>query len=259
MHAGNEMKTLNLMIFVTFLLTGCLAKMEKTTEDTRGEVRATREGQQLGLALEILHNDDLKDFAMRAAAAEGVFILAPEERIHKYLGARLPITIAGDPMTGHANVTVVYNEEPPVSGGAASAHSPINPGLWAPKSRSVFSIMEHAVLAVLEDLRIVTMKDLTSEKLAEYRSKYSRMILVATTIMGARLETNVSRYFRDEVPAVIHNTRGEEEKLSSLEFRTKTVRLLKANASKLALDDNELSVLRTLISTRLGLDYDRID
>lgn len=249
------MKYLLLSIISAFLLSGCLAQMEKVTSDTRDSVEETKKGAQLATALEILHNDAIDDMAMRSAVAETVFMLAADDRIHKYLGCRLPLTIGADPETKQPNVTRVYGQaeygspKPP----------PIYPGLSAPKSPVVYAIIEHAALTVLNELAQVASKDLPTDKLEEYKLKAKKMIPIATAILGARAHSDRDHYYRDLVPVDSKNKRGEPVKLKSLDLRTEGASLLRTVTVKYSLDENDVNALRVLMSERMGIDFNLID
>ena len=228
------------------VLFGCLAKMERVTEATKNSVDETKTGQQLATALEILHNDDISDMAMRAAAAETVFGLAPDDRIHKYLGCRLPLSIGTDPETELPNVTRVYIPDP------GNTAVPLVPGVSAPKSETVYAILEHATFSVLKDLKGVASRDLSPCQIEDYRLKVARMIPIATAILGARMHARWDTYYRDQVPTV--DGRGSE--MNSAAVRAKGAELLFVVSQKYSLGEEDMNALRVLVLQRLGLDYD---
>lgn len=237
-----------IVAFVSCVLLGCLAKMERVTEDTKNSVDETKRGQQLATALEILHNDDISDMAMRAAAAETVFMLAPDDRIHKYLGCRLPLGIGTDPETGRPNVTFVFVADQDADNKAV----PLVPGVSAPKSETVYALLEHATLSVLKDLKAVANRDLSADQLEDYRSKVTRMIPIATAILGARVHTHMDTYYRDQVPTLD----GRGEAMNSAAVRAQGAELLFVVSAKYSLGSEGVNALRVLVSERLGLNPD---
>ncbi|MBI1861005.1 MAG: hypothetical protein HYR96_08815 [Deltaproteobacteria bacterium] len=249
------MKLLMISGLTSLLLLGCLDKMEKVTSDTRDAVLDTRNMAQLATALEILHDEGNDDMALRAVAAEGVFLLAPEDRIHKYIGCRYPLNVGADPDTKYPNVTRVFRSG---SYGPEKA-PPIDPGVSAPKSPVVYAIMEHAVLTLLNDLAQVANKDLPNEKLEDYRGKARRMIPIATAIFGARVHMDMEKYFRDVETIASLDNRNQAVKLKSLDIRTKGARLLRRVVAKYQIEENDINTLRVLMSERMGFDYNLID
>ncbi len=249
------MKSHYLTVF-SLLIAGCgMLKMPDITRETKEAVLETKSGQQLATALHLLHDDSTDDMAIRAAAAETVFMVAAEDRIHKYLGCALPLNIGTNPETNTPNVSLVL-----VKGDyGPDLDVPVNPGVAAPKSRRVYAFIEHAALVVLKDLAMAASKDLAPEKFNDYQSKAIRMIPIATAILGARAYSNSEKYYRDLEPATPKNARGETVTLTSAHLRMMGAKLLRTVAVKYSLPETDVNVLRMMVSQRLGIDYDKID
>lgn len=244
-----------MFLVVGLLISGCLSQMEKVTSDTKDAVEETKRGQQLSVALDFLFNEHYA-LAIRSAAADTVFTLAPDNRIFRYLGCRLPLSFGTDPETKIPNVSRVLlsSEWDP------SKSIRVYPGISAPISPSVLLALEDAAFSILK-LTLLTAKGNPSpEQYNEFKTRAVRMVGIGTAIFGARSHTKMSQYFRDlegvKFPIV---SRGEEVEVKSDFIRVRGAQLLRDVAITYQFSPDETNALVVLTSERLGVDYKSID
>lgn len=240
-------------ISILVLLTGCLGKMEKVTSDTKDAVEDTKKGQRLAAALVFLFDEHFAP-AIRASGADTVLSEAPDNRIFRYLGCRLPLSFGTDPETKVANVSRVLLPT------EWDQRSPGYPGVSAPISPTVLLALEDAALNILKLSLMVAKGSPTSELFEEFRARAVRLVASGTAIFGARSHSNMNQYYRDLVPIrypII--SRKEEVEVRSDFVRLRGAKLLRDVAEAYKFSDDEKNALKILMSERLGIDYKAVD
>lgn len=186
------------------LISGCLDKMEKTTEDTKDAVLRsvaviddTHHDQKLGGALDLLPDD----IAIKSAAAETMFIMSAEDRIYKYIGCTMPLNYPTGMDSSKPNITYVGTKPDSVK----------NIG---PVSPEKYEILELATMRVLRELVLKSQKQLSKAELADVKTKAKRMFYVSTAILGAQMGPVKNRADEDQVRSVLENQKANQTEAS---------------------------------------------
>jgi len=200
MKLGLTLPALALVI----LLSGCLAKMEKVTEDTKAAVEksvevieSTHHDTKLGGAVNMLP----KDIAALTRAAEVVIFLTAEDSVHKQIGASMPLNYYNAFDDAGPNVSIVG-----IMGDSTKNIVPISP--------EKYKIFELAIMRLLRDLTSKTQTPITDSEFGDVKEKASRLFLVATAVLGAQLGPMLTDEDEKVTRAALANQKVNQEEAS---------------------------------------------
>ena len=226
---------------LTVLLTGCLDKMEKTTDATKDAVLRsvaviddTHLDQKLGGALELLPDD----IAIKSAAAETMFIMAKEDRIYKYIGCTMPLNYPMGMNSALPNVSFIGTKTDSVK----------NIGPISPEK---YEILELATMRVLRELVLKSQTQLTKEELADVKAKAKRMFYVASALLGAQPGPVRERADEERIRAVLENQKANQAEAAEKMMALTTLFVDPG-------DDKEMKFkVERLIETRFDHNFER--
>lgn len=230
---------------VLFLLNGCLTgNMEKITTETKDTVKAsnvlineTKEGQQTGLAVELMTNAHNSP-NVRARGATVVFIKVPEDAVGNYLGLAghikmnvIPRVLEGKAVQ-FANVTIVGDQIDTELG-------------VAPANADLYKIQSFAALSVLEQLSFQSkLPGLSAEDMDSLRTRTARMIYVAPSVLGGTSAEALKNALR---------TGSGRTYLSSEPVRKRAAQLISDLTRTLSLPEEQIAEARSVVEARLGV------
>ena len=239
------MRLASALVAALFVLNGCiLGTLEKETKETKAEVKATNDkledtknAQHLGLALELMSNKD-KSPNLRVAAAENVFVKAPDDRIFEYIGAMGPLHLAllpkkiGTKTLEIPNVTVVGEKADPTLGAA-------------PVNEDLYGVLATASLRLVNRLTAKASKPgISGAELAQLREVGTKMVYIATAIHGASQLTEITK------PAVVVGLATREfSSQKRLDMHAALLEMAKA----LSLPENVVNDIKQFSNVRMGV------
>lgn len=264
------MRSLFLLIPVSFLLNGCLVgELEQVAKDTRDQVRETKEGAQLSTALEICLGSEISESA-RVAACKPALLKLPDDRLADYMG--LPMRILTESSVRRTvdlpTVGTLELELPNVLYVGEGVSRDFRLEL-APTSEELHHVLHMAVLQAISDIGAKAMKPgLSGEETETYRGYGRRLIFVSTAILGAVSLRDVHSSLEGGIAAVSQQTVGmlafqetlnrqlaSLPKVASDRDRAHAVKGLRTLARNLSLPESELNALQVLSDVRMGVRY----
>jgi hypothetical protein len=168
------------LLATLFALSGCLVGgLEKTTIETRDEVRATKEGTQTATALEICLDSHVSKSA-RVAGCKPALLKLPEDRLADYLG--IPQRVMSEDSVKRTYHGIELDLPNVLYVGDQMEYELE----LAPTSADLYEALRMATLHLLSDIGLKVMKPgITAEEMETYRGYGKRMIFVGTAILGA--------------------------------------------------------------------------
>jgi hypothetical protein len=155
--------------------------MKRVTEETRDEVKDTKKGAAVGLALETCLDHGVSPSA-RVAACKPFLLEVPDSRIVDYLG--LPVRLLNQDSAKVVIETAEVDLPNVVYVGEAKD---IDYALkLAPTSADLYSVLRLAALQVTSDIGSKAMlPGVTGAEMEDYRRYARRLLFVGTAIFGA--------------------------------------------------------------------------
>jgi hypothetical protein len=241
------MRNFWVMAGLALLLTGCLGKLEKMTEETKEAVlksnetiEATHKGQTLGAAITFF-TDRTRSPAMRAASGETMIVLAPEDRLFLYVGAPRPLNFyMFEPYL--PNVSFVGSLVQPVRG--------VRPIF--PEDQKILASSCISGMTFLKGQAIQA-----NANLDEIKTKAEKALLACPAIFGARAQFGDLKDFKHSDKTSWPRTDAQEAE--RLEEQVKGEELMRGLAALPMFDSVFRDKIDTMIEVKVKNNYTRID
>ena len=222
----------------------------KHVESTNNKLEETKNGQALGEALNLMSDREVSP-NLRAAAAESVYVKAPEERIAKYIGAPGPLDRLSIPFpSGLASMVTLPNVSL-----VGAKHDDIT---LAPVDDDLHGIQTVAAVNLLKQMSAESkMPGLVPARLDYLRTLYPRARNVATAVVGAVSMEKIRELIfpKEEIlpPSDEELARREKKLEAQRQLKLETAYLLREVAHSLGLPQEEIDRTEPLIEARLGV------
>jgi len=263
MRLGVGLKSLLSALAALLLLNGCFVDgVEKLTQETRDQVRETKEGSQIAAALETCLNPHVSESA-RVAACKPVLLRLPEDRIADYLG--LPLRIVKQ--DSHRRVYRGAELELPnvlYVGEKDQRSFELELAPTAPELHNVLRLS--AAQAVSDIASKALLPGISGDEMQTLRAYGQRLIFVSTAIFGAvdigdlnSLLAVLTADLENETLGLSRFQSLAAERIASLAKRVpeserrNSVDQLMTLCRNLSLSEGELATVASLAELRLGI------
>jgi hypothetical protein len=245
------MKSIAFFVSALLLLNACiLGGLEKTTVETRDEVRATREVSVFGNHWQTCINPELKMNPTRVSACKASLVELPESSLASSLGLPQPVFGTETVVRLFGNVSldlpnVMYVGLP------ESAHFALK---ISPVDRHFYDVIRMAVSQKTSEISLQSMRPgITLEEKSKLRDAASRIMLVGTAVFGA---VNLDA-FNSELHSL--HKQWEDKKLSVSHYQTSANTLVAGLPQILAENERNTAAedLRTMVKN-VSLDQPKV-